>query len=85
MTARTDVLLLSNAIMGQFLSGFATRIFIISLPTIASALHADTVSGATAAPWRAASGAADVPYPYRCCSQATVPARTGCTTVTAGS
>ena len=27
--------------MGQFLSGFASRIFIVSLPTIASSLHAD--------------------------------------------
>jgi MFS family permease len=37
----TDRLLLANAIMGQFLTGFASRIFIVSLPTIAAALHAD--------------------------------------------
>ena len=35
VAARTDRLLLANAIMGQFLTGVATRIFIISLPTIA--------------------------------------------------
>jgi MFS family permease len=29
--------------MGQFLSGFASRIFIVSLPTIASTLHADII------------------------------------------
>jgi len=40
---RTDALLLANAIMGQFLSGFASRIFIVSLPTIATALHADII------------------------------------------
>ena len=41
MIARTDRLLLVNAIMGQFLQGFASRIFIISLPTIATSLNAD--------------------------------------------
>ena len=40
---RPDVLLLANAIMGQFLAGFASRIFIVSLPTIAATLHADIV------------------------------------------
>jgi EmrB/QacA subfamily drug resistance transporter len=44
MTARTDVLLLVNAMMGQFISGFATRVFIVSLPTIATALHADILA-----------------------------------------
>ena len=34
MTARTDRLLLANAIMGQFITGVATRIFIVSLPTL---------------------------------------------------
>jgi EmrB/QacA subfamily drug resistance transporter len=37
----TDRLLLVNAVMGQFLTGFASRIFIVSLPTIAVALNAD--------------------------------------------
>ncbi len=41
---RTDTLLLANAIMGQFLSGFASRILIVSLPTIATTLHADIVA-----------------------------------------
>src|SRR5262245_11433087 len=40
---RVDLLLLVNAVMGQFLSGFASRIFIVSLPTIAVALHADII------------------------------------------
>lgn len=40
---RTDALLLANALMGQFLSGFAARMFIVSLPTIATSLHADIV------------------------------------------
>jgi hypothetical protein len=35
-----DRLLLTNAVMGQFLTGFASRIFIVALPTIA-ALDAD--------------------------------------------
>jgi hypothetical protein len=36
-----DWLLLTNAVMGQFLTGFASRIFIVALPTIAAALDAD--------------------------------------------
>src|SRR5215475_7741220 len=42
-TTRTDRLLLANSILGQFLSGFASRIFIVSLPTIATTLHADII------------------------------------------
>jgi len=41
---RTDALLLANAMMGQFISGVATRVFIVSLPTIAAALHADILA-----------------------------------------
>jgi MFS family permease len=41
MMARTDGLLLVNAIVGRSLSSFASRIFIVSLPTMASALNAD--------------------------------------------
>lgn len=37
----TDRLLLINAVMGQFFTGFASRIFIVALPTIAAALDAD--------------------------------------------
>ena len=44
MTKPTDVLLLVNAMMGQFISGVATRIFIVSLPTIAAALNADILA-----------------------------------------
>jgi EmrB/QacA subfamily drug resistance transporter len=44
MTKHTDVLLLVNAMMGQFISGIATRIFIVSLPTIAAALNADILA-----------------------------------------
>jgi EmrB/QacA subfamily drug resistance transporter len=44
MTSRTDRLLLVNAMMGQFISGLATRIFIVSLPTIAAALDADILA-----------------------------------------
>jgi EmrB/QacA subfamily drug resistance transporter len=44
MLKRTDALLLANAMMGQFISGVATRIFIVSLPTIAAALHADILA-----------------------------------------
>jgi len=44
MTKHTDVLLLVNAMMGQFISGVATRIFIVSLPTIAAALNADILA-----------------------------------------
>ena len=43
MTTRTDRLLLTSAIVGQFLSGFGGRIFIVSLPTIASDLRADII------------------------------------------
>jgi len=38
------VLLLVNAMMGQFMSGVATRIFIVSMPTIATALSADILA-----------------------------------------
>ncbi|HET9488830.1 MAG TPA: MFS transporter [Methylomirabilota bacterium] len=41
---RTDVLLLVNAITGQFIAGLATRIFVVSLPTIAAALNADILA-----------------------------------------
>jgi EmrB/QacA subfamily drug resistance transporter len=44
MVKHTDVLLLVNAMMGQLISGVATRIFIVSLPTIASALNADILA-----------------------------------------
>jgi len=44
VTARTDRLLLANAIMGQFLTGVATRIFSISLPTLASVLNTDILA-----------------------------------------
>lgn len=44
MTKRTDVLLLVNAMMGQLISGVATRIFIVSMPTIATALNADILA-----------------------------------------
>ena len=44
MTKHTDVLLLVNAMMGQLISGVATRIFIVSLPTIAAALNADILA-----------------------------------------
>src|SRR5262245_27450786 len=44
MARRTDVLLLVNAILGQFISGFAARMFAVSLPTIAGALHADILA-----------------------------------------
>src|SRR5258706_59748 len=44
MAKHTDVLLLANAMTGQFISGVATRIFIVSLPTIATALNADILS-----------------------------------------
>jgi EmrB/QacA subfamily drug resistance transporter len=48
MTKHIDVLLLANAVMGQFFSGIATRIFIVSMPTIASALNADILAVAWA-------------------------------------
>jgi EmrB/QacA subfamily drug resistance transporter len=44
MTQRTDRLLLANAMMGQFFTGIATRIFIVSMPTIAASLHADILA-----------------------------------------
>jgi EmrB/QacA subfamily drug resistance transporter len=44
MAKHTDRLLLANAMMGQFISGVATRIFIVSLPTIATALDADILA-----------------------------------------
>ncbi len=44
MAKHTDVLLLANAMMGQFISGVATRVFIVSLPTIATALNADILA-----------------------------------------
>ncbi len=44
MAKHTDRLLLANAMMGQFISGVATRIFIVSLPTIAAALDADILA-----------------------------------------
>src|SRR5215470_11965555 len=44
MAKHIDVLLLVNAMVGQFISGVATRIFIVSLPTIATALNADILA-----------------------------------------
>lgn len=44
MAKQTDLLLLVNAMMGQFISGVATRVFIVSLPTIAAALNADILA-----------------------------------------
>jgi EmrB/QacA subfamily drug resistance transporter len=44
MVKHTDVLLLVNAIVGQFFSGVASRIFIVSMPTIATALDADILA-----------------------------------------
>src|SRR4030095_15014763 len=44
VTARTDRLLLAHAIMGQFITGVATRIFIVSLPTLAVALDTDIIA-----------------------------------------
>src|SRR5262249_60529961 len=44
VTARTDRLLLANAIMGQFLTGVATRIFVVALPTLAVALDTDIIA-----------------------------------------
>jgi EmrB/QacA subfamily drug resistance transporter len=38
-----DRLLLVNAMLGQFITGFAARSFVVGIPTIASALHADIV------------------------------------------
>ena len=44
MPKHTDRLLLANAMTGQFISGVATRVFIVSLPTIATALNADILA-----------------------------------------
>ena len=41
MTVRTDRLLLANAMLGQFITGFAGRSFVVALPTIATSLEAD--------------------------------------------
>jgi hypothetical protein len=41
MMPRTDRLLLVNAMLGQFITGFAGRSFVVALPTIANTLHAD--------------------------------------------
>jgi len=43
VTARTDRLLLFTAMLGQFITGFAGRSFVVALPTIASALGTDIV------------------------------------------
>jgi EmrB/QacA subfamily drug resistance transporter len=40
---RVDRLLLANAMLGQFITGFAARSFVVGLPTIAAALDADIV------------------------------------------
>jgi EmrB/QacA subfamily drug resistance transporter len=48
MAKHTDVLLLVNAIVGQFFSGVASRIFVVSMPTIAAALNADILAVAWA-------------------------------------
>src|SRR5262245_9523514 len=44
MAKHTDVLLLVNAMVGQFISGFATRIFVVSLHTVAAALDTDILA-----------------------------------------
>ena len=44
VTARTDRLLLVNAMLGQFITGFAGRSFVVAMPTIASALEADILA-----------------------------------------
>jgi EmrB/QacA subfamily drug resistance transporter len=43
VTARTDRLLLFTAMLGQFITGFAGRSFVVALPTIAGALGTDIV------------------------------------------
>jgi EmrB/QacA subfamily drug resistance transporter len=48
MTKQIDVLLLANAVTGQFFTGIATRVFIVSMPTIAAALDADILAVAWA-------------------------------------
>jgi EmrB/QacA subfamily drug resistance transporter len=44
MARQTDLLLLVNAMLGQFISGFASRIFIVAVPTIAAELNADILA-----------------------------------------
>lgn len=41
MTARTEWLVLGNAMLGNFLSGLSTRTFLIGLPTVAAGLGTD--------------------------------------------
>ena len=41
MIPRADRLLLANAMLGQFITGFAGRSFVVAIPTIATALDAD--------------------------------------------
>ena len=41
MIPRTDRLLLASAMLGQFITGFAGRSFVVAIPTIATALDAD--------------------------------------------
>jgi MFS family permease len=41
MLPRTDRLLLANAMLGQFITGFAGRSFVVAMPTIATALEAN--------------------------------------------
>ncbi len=44
MIPRTDRLLLANAMLGQFITGFAGRSFTVAIPTIAGALGADILA-----------------------------------------
>ncbi len=44
MAARTDWLLLINAMLGNFLAGLSARIFLISLPTVAHGLKTDVLA-----------------------------------------
>ncbi len=44
MAARTDWLLLINAMLGNFLAGLSARIFLISLPTVAHGLKTDILA-----------------------------------------
>jgi MFS family permease len=44
MMPRTDRLLLVNAMLGQFITGFAGRSFVVAMPTIANELHADILA-----------------------------------------
>jgi MFS family permease len=43
MDSRTDWLLLTNAALGSFLAGTASRIFSVSMPTVASSLNTTIV------------------------------------------